>query len=532
MKTTSLTTLFIKLITLVFVCHPATANDGVFSINGNQLVPLQETQIELKKEILTIKKVDEEFVEITVDFTFFNPGKPKTETVGFVYRNEKERMSDTPADVYFKDFATWVNDVAKSHKTQTLDKKAYKLAHESPDYKLYNVHYFPVSFAKGETKILHKYKLIPSSMVGTTMDLTYILTTGARWANKQIDDFTLHIDLGENALYSINTDLDSEPMQWSSLSPSEYKKNPSLALQVGRNTEMYKDISMGTGTTGTNRMSFSQAAQPITFKKKNFKPQSEMSLSIEDRGVFGHEDWATAFPNLDKDFAILYKDLGKGGMNNSFTSYYRIKGVSTKKALSKLSEKQLKFIRNLPYARRGYIFKDPDLNNAYGELHWYIPRKNVQVNLSKEEQEYIRMVKSLSEKGSARSHAEVLVKYFKIFAEKGVKTDAPEFTQSLNALKKITLPADVDSEALTQLMIGHWQSTRHTYIYEKGGRWKVNPAVGTTEGSWRIKGNQLIKTYEKPTVTKKYTLVLLDPDFYIIKDDMNTIFFNYRTLIE
>ena len=58
------------------------ANDGAFYMNGNHLIPVNETQVELSKEILTIKREGRNIL-IDVDYTFYNPGKAKKVLMGF-----------------------------------------------------------------------------------------------------------------------------------------------------------------------------------------------------------------------------------------------------------------------------------------------------------------------------------------------------------------------------------------------------------------------------------------------------------------
>ena len=48
------------------------ANDGVFYASGNQLIPITETDISVKKEVLTINRVGDH-LEVTVYYEFFNP---------------------------------------------------------------------------------------------------------------------------------------------------------------------------------------------------------------------------------------------------------------------------------------------------------------------------------------------------------------------------------------------------------------------------------------------------------------------------
>lgn len=77
MKTTVLTSILFASV----VC--AMANDGVFYLAGNQLVPMQEAGISVKKEILTISLGDDGMADVDVYYEFLNKGAEKTILVGF-----------------------------------------------------------------------------------------------------------------------------------------------------------------------------------------------------------------------------------------------------------------------------------------------------------------------------------------------------------------------------------------------------------------------------------------------------------------
>ena len=71
-----------KIAILLFCCLSAffaTANDGVFYASGNQLIPITETDISVKKEVLTINRVGDH-IEVTVYYEFFNPVGEKERT--------------------------------------------------------------------------------------------------------------------------------------------------------------------------------------------------------------------------------------------------------------------------------------------------------------------------------------------------------------------------------------------------------------------------------------------------------------------
>ena len=62
------------------------ANDTFFSLSGGNLVPVNEesVSIEMKEETITLD-FQENFYEVTVDFTFYNSGDTETLSVGFPF---------------------------------------------------------------------------------------------------------------------------------------------------------------------------------------------------------------------------------------------------------------------------------------------------------------------------------------------------------------------------------------------------------------------------------------------------------------
>ena len=59
----------------------ASANDGVYFTSGNFLVPTQETDISVSKEILTITIGKDNYARVDVYYEFTNSGAPKTVTI-------------------------------------------------------------------------------------------------------------------------------------------------------------------------------------------------------------------------------------------------------------------------------------------------------------------------------------------------------------------------------------------------------------------------------------------------------------------
>jgi hypothetical protein len=53
------------------------ANDGAYRVNGNQLIPMYETDISVKKEILSIRRLNDKQAEVDVYYEFLNPKEAK-----------------------------------------------------------------------------------------------------------------------------------------------------------------------------------------------------------------------------------------------------------------------------------------------------------------------------------------------------------------------------------------------------------------------------------------------------------------------
>ena len=114
----------IPLLQTVLVCL---ANDGAFRANGNQLIPMVETDISVKKEILTIKRIDARKVEITVYYEFFNPKEDKELEVGFEAFSPSGDADKTPDDgqPYINHFTVTLNDAVVPYKVAIVKDSIY-----------------------------------------------------------------------------------------------------------------------------------------------------------------------------------------------------------------------------------------------------------------------------------------------------------------------------------------------------------------------------------------------------------------------
>ena len=200
----------------------AMANDGVYYTSGNFLVPVRETDISTKKEILEITLCKDGFAYVTVDYSFYNKSKAKTVTMAFEAAapyNAFAKFDPQGIHPFIKDFTILFNGKRLQHRNAVikgnqdfipLDLTKWKGYGEVPDSLLpmddvlYNAasdsispfayaYYFDAPFEPGENKVRHTYRYKMSYGVGREFEVPYSLAPAAQWANGQVDDFTLRI---------------------------------------------------------------------------------------------------------------------------------------------------------------------------------------------------------------------------------------------------------------------------------------------------------------------------------------------------
>lgn len=325
----------------------ALANDGAFKARGNHLIPIVETDIAVRKEILTLKKVRNQYMEVTVYYEFYNPGLEKTITVGFEAMSPSGDVEVKPKNglhPYMRDFTVDINGEISTHKVAYVSDSAYvangivksrsleeitKEINNPNEAGFYYVYYFEAKFKRGLNIIKHTYNYDLSGSVDYYYEFEYVLTAANRWANKQINDFTLMMDMGEFETFLVDTTFFKSEKDW-------------LINGIGK---AEKDSYMAyPGPTGA--VKFHLQKGNLIFWKRNFKAGGE--LFVKSR---------------------VY--TGRDSFNTLPFSYYQTDNIPLpNNALQK------KILRNLPFARRGYVFKDKELQKYYESMDWYIPNPN------------------------------------------------------------------------------------------------------------------------------------------------------------
>lgn len=104
------------------------ANDGAYYGRGNHLIPVTETDVSVQKEILTIRKVRDNSIEVTVYYEFFNPKEDKTILVGFEADSPTGDVDGMPKNglhPYMRDFTVNLNNQVLPYQVAYVSDTAY-----------------------------------------------------------------------------------------------------------------------------------------------------------------------------------------------------------------------------------------------------------------------------------------------------------------------------------------------------------------------------------------------------------------------
>lgn len=353
----------ITLLASILFSHFIWANDGAFFAKGNHLIPINETDISVKKEILSIKKINNERIDVSVYYEFFNSKDDKNILVGFEAFAPTGDVDGAPLNgqhPYMRDFTVQLNDrilpyqvayvsdslYANSGKVKSLDLKNFKGQTEGNDIDFYYVYHFDAEFKKGLNIVKHTYSYDLSGSIDLNYFFEYVLTAANRWGNKQIDDFTLILDMGEYETFIIDKSFFDDVTEWT-------------INGIGKTEEIIGDPSSLMANDG---IKFHIHRGELIFRKRNFKPTGELFL------------YALNYIEANE---LVYLPF----------SYHQFPMID-----DNISPAKRRIVRNLPFARRGYVFKSADLQTYFETMDWYIPDANylpIVENLTESEKEWI-----------------------------------------------------------------------------------------------------------------------------------------------
>lgn len=368
--------IFLLFCLMLIISANLLANDYEFRSEGGHIVPMNLSNIAIKSEKLHFKlenkktkdgMTDYEMV-VTVRFVFDSPDSGE-KYIGFI--TPEGGNDEWDERDHFKDFKTSVNgknvnttayrltDFIPKDVKQLDEVKKYfkeydmqKAKQEAEYYKKSYVYYFKANFKKGENVVEHSYQYDGSSGVGYT-DFNYIWSTISKWKNQKVDDFEVIVEPG-NALIAI---------------PEIKMKNGNVInwklAGEGNMDYGYKDYYNKDGQYRTLYAKLKSGY--LYFKTKNFKPKDEFSL-VEIIHLNGNY----IFPEKTEK-NLKFKD--------SLTQkVYSVKFL-TADELKKITDKDLKIMRNYFYAVAGYDFSDKKLKDYFSKFLWYVPiGKDVELN--------------------------------------------------------------------------------------------------------------------------------------------------------
>lgn len=407
------------------------ANDGAFYMNGNQLIPVNETQVELRKEILTVKRVGRNIL-IDVDYTFYNPGKSKEVLMGFeapmprgAAEFQYDRWTMTRNHPHLNGFIVEINGIRIPYKADIVNKRAFNtigslagfpqsqidLLNESKStsrdmfhgyqmgkskkgkdqfnyrdflFEYVFVNYFDAKFNPGINKVHHTYSFPISGTNDVPLDFRYILTAANRWANNQIDDFTLIVDMGDFRDYYINQTFFKGTENWNDAALL-YLCNPfaddmeEMGMHIGRGHE-----------NGSLHVRTKEA--PLIYQQKDFRPKGELM-------IWGsHNEYSS-----EQGFYEYYNVLSDTGVFDikEHSLWYAFHHHKDDLRFAK-DEFTLQVLRNFPFAIRGYAFKNRKLRNYYLRYGWYEPDPSLKLIAADLPEKELKWIYNLSVYGETK----------------------------------------------------------------------------------------------------------------------------------
>jgi hypothetical protein len=342
------------------------ANDGAFYARGNQLIPINDKDISLTKEILTINRLNSRQVIINVYYELMNSAGSKDVIVGFEAASPSGDVNGIPIDgehPYMYHFTAQINDQILPYKVAIVkDSTYYKngkfdevsktlISKENEnEVSFFYVYYFKAHFIKGKNIVRHSYILNISNGIAYLSQVYYVLTTAKRWANKKIDDFTLEVNMGDFSDLKICNNFFDSYKDWT-------------IVGIGKSMPAKEAVE------GKTSSQFYLQQGSLYFHKNNFIPNGNIEILTVNQSA-----------NIAENEATLNFKLPFSDKNTIVTDEVK-------------NPVAVKILRNLPYARRGYVFQSADLKAYYEKQDWYNPNPGYipsTIDFTKEEKEFLK----------------------------------------------------------------------------------------------------------------------------------------------
>jgi hypothetical protein len=345
--------------TLLLGCELSYSNDSVFYSEGGTLMPLLETTISLKKEILNLTRYQGNMMKVEVYFEFHNPAGIKEEIVGFVApppfygdseTKEREYLEKAEQHPEITDFNVTVNGESLSYQVQrSLGKTDFKMIDRKFPLNEF-VYYFKVKFEKGINIITHSYSYRGGIENATDQVYRYTLTSGKRWANSEISRFEMNINIGEKVYFFVPHSFwkNNQPITWEVIGSGIVEARPYLADEYYVNVEgAFRMVTINKGI--------------LRFQTERFKPDYDLAFGF----LYFPPSYKHGTPDKWCDKCEEYEE---------FMDFRLCENGCD---LTGLSNRQLWLYRNYLFALHGYLFKNPELRAIFTKFYWYQADKSV-----------------------------------------------------------------------------------------------------------------------------------------------------------
>ena len=418
---------------LALLCFTVFSNDWEFGSEGEHLIPLEISNVSIKSEKI-VMKLTEKGMEINVRFVFDSP-VDEIKKIGFITPPDQQQgklfMSDFKTAVNGKEVVSQVDNFDKSpFAVNTALKKAAEEMGGSAEHDVAGyVYYFDAPFKKGENTVEHSYVYSGSGGIDG-QDYAYVITTISKWKNKRVDDFELIIDMGENSFFML-------PYTF-------WKNNKKIDWEIFGEGRIESGRSWDTSEM-TDTFFVKMKNGYVRYKTKNFSPDLDIEIYDIDffsgrldilpqsngktlykddltylyKGIYNQNNNQNIYVLNDEELRILKNypyaaagyDFSDPQLKKYFSQFFWYIPISknvevpveeteifkTKtdsiievrkeikqylaKDQEKFSKEELRYIKNLPYALRGYSFKDEKLQNYYKKKYkWYKPEKYTEIS--------------------------------------------------------------------------------------------------------------------------------------------------------
>ena len=377
---------FIFCFLFILIATVSFSNDWEFSSRGENIVPIETSQVSIKKEEIRMKVVNDG-MDVKVKFIFDSPVSEE-KIIGFITPEggfDDNENYQWDGEMHFKNFTTVVNgktvksnvEKMKDFYKKNLLSKEEMQKYNVEKYKDSYIYYFKANFVKGENTVEHSYNYSGSYGVGY-IDFQYVWTTISKWKDKKVDDFELIIEPGTSFVSLPYTFWKNEKkVNWEIV--GEGKIDTAVQTITDSNTKEKKVLK---------RVYARLKSGYIRYKTKDFAPDNEFLIeeikNIVNYYPFEKTEKGYIFLDESSDYNFwLCCYVTEPYSKEKYGTYENYKeelklSKNKEEQLKELSDKELEILRNYPFALSGYDFSRKDLKDYFSQFIWYYPiGKNV-----------------------------------------------------------------------------------------------------------------------------------------------------------